>query len=393
MYIRKDHNVQQADKISMPFFVLMLAVAFSNFLGLGSYILLALCAGFFIWNYYWIRIPGSVWPIVIFACLFFMSQIFYGDIKSMFKIFLCPLLWIMGYNLEKNPKIHVILRIAAILAMGMVIHGIANYYYNTVQGVSMAGATKKDVWSGEGFAATGQAVLFTPFLSLFIWLVFAQRKRWIKISVMILFCICAMYAIQLGSRTFLLLTMLSVALGILFYAQKRGKSGKILLAVLAFVGIFVILYSADISGLRTYIEESYLFHRMDREEGFYDLLGNGRFYFKRQYLKYAIQYPWGGSHLRKEIVGSAAHDLWLDIMDEAGIFTALAIFFYTIAVLYRILLCSWKKNLLQDERIALRSYGIIMYVQFFLEPIWQGSPMLLLFFVLVDGMLTRYARV
>ena len=103
-------------------------------------------------------------------------------------------------------------------------------------------------------------------------------------------------------------------------------------------------------------------------------------------------YPWGGSHLSEEIVGAYAHDLWLDIMDEAGIPAALAILVYTITAFYRILILSRNRKVPKDERIALRSYAIIMCAQFFVEPIWQGSPMLLLFFVLIDGMLTRYIR-
>lgn len=167
---------------------------------------------------------------------------------------------------------------------------------------------------------------------------------------------------------------------------------QILLAALVLAGIFAIMYSTDAFGLRTYIEGSYLFRRMNGEKGFYDLSGNGRFYYKKKYLENAFMYPWGGDHLREEVVGSYAHDLWLDIMDEAGILTALAILVYTITAFYRILMLPRKKNLPQDESVALRSYAIIMCAQFFVEPIWQGSPMLLLFFVLIDGMLSKYVR-
>lgn len=392
MHIRRKYSVQQEDRISAPLFVSMLAVAFSNLLGLGSYMLLALCAVFFVWNYYRIKIPVSAFPITIFACLYFFFQINDDGISSIFKIFLCPLLWIVGYNLEKNPRMRVILKIAAIFAMGMAIHGVANYYYNTVNAFNMAMAMKMDVWTGEGMAATGQAVLFTPFLSVLIWLVFAGKKRWIKVGAVILFLCSLMYSIQLGSRTFLLLMVLSVVLGVAFYAQKQDKGMKILFAALVLAGTFAILYSTDTFGLRTYIEGSYLIRRMNEEQGFFNLSENGRFYFKRKYLENILLYPWGGSHLREEIVGAYAHDLWLDIMDEAGIPAALAILVYTITAFYRILILSRNRKVPKDEKIALRSYAIIMCAQFFVEPIWQGSPMLLLFFVLIDGMLTRYVR-
>lgn len=392
MHIRKKRSIESEDRISAPLFIFMLAVAFSNFLGLGSYMLLALCAVFLIWNYYKIKIPISAFPIFIFACLYFVFLINYSDIKSIFKIFLCPLLWLVGYNLEKLPRTRQILKISGILAMGMAFHGLVNYYYNTVNGVSMSAVTKMDVWSGEGFAATGQAALFTPFLSLCTWLFFAKQKRWVKIGSIILFFCSLMYSIQLGSRTFLLLTVLSVVLAVLFYAQKRGKGMRILLAVLIVAGVFAIMYFTDAFGLRTYIQGSYLFRRMAKEKSFYDLSGNGRFASKKKYLENAFLYPWGGNHLREEIAGSYAHDLWLDIMDEAGIITALAILVYTLMALYRILILARNKKVPPDERVALYSYAIIIYAQFFVEPIWQGSPMLLLFFIFVDGMLSKLIR-
>lgn len=390
MHIRISHSAQSEDKISSPFFVFMLAAAFSNLLGWGSYILLGLSAVFFVWNYYKIKIPVSVFPIAIFACLYFLFRLNSDEINSIFKIFLCPLLWIVGYNIEKLPRIRVVLKIAAILALGMAIHGVLNYYYNTVMGVTMSISLKKDVWTGEGLAATGQAALFTPFLSLFIWLVFAKQERWVKIGTIILFLCALMYAIQLGSRTFLLLTLLSIVLGVLCYAQKRGKGMQILLAFLVFAVVFAILYSTDTFGLRTYIRGSYLIRRMAVEKGFYALAENGRFYYKKEYLKNALLYPWGGSHLLEDVVGAYAHDLWLDMMDEAGIITALAILNYTIIACFRILILCGKKRIPQDEKIALYSYAVIIYAQFFAEPIWQGSPMLLLFFIFVDGMLSKF---
>ena len=388
MHIRRIHSIYRNNRIDAPFFTFLFAVGFSNLLGLGSYMLLVLCGIYFTWNYCRVKIPASVFPILLFSCLYFVFQIGYGDTLGTFKIFLCPLLWLVGYNFDRFSDVRAILKTAAILALGMAVHGLANYYYNTVAGISMGEMTKMDIWTGEGTAATGQAVLFTPFLALFTWLVFAEQKRWIKAGVLLLFFCALMYSIQLGSRTFLLLAILSVLPGVLFSAQKRGIGLKILLAAAVLAAIVAVLYSKDTFGLRTYIEGSYLFRRMAVEKGFYHLSENSRFHYKKKYLENAFRYPWGGSHLHRDVVGAYAHDLWLDILDEAGILTALAILIYTTIAFCRILLLSQSKKSARDESVALRSYAMIMGAQFFVEPIWQGSPQLLLYFVMIDGMLS-----
>ena len=385
--------------VSSKYLLLMLAVAMSNFMGFGSYLLLAIGLLFLLFHYDSAKVSASVLPLLLFSCIYFLFTLYYQGLLGAAQIFVCPLLWIVGYNLPEAKRFYTIFAVIAVMAVGMCFHGLANYVYNIVQGVSMFSATKVDVWTGEGAAATGQAAHFTMFLGCLFWLVIVQKRKWIRVTSIGVFLCALLYAIQLGSRSFIVLCLLTAFTGIGVYIMRKGKSKqkiRLLLALCFLVAIIAVVYITDMWGLRTYIEGGYMVRRAAKGQSLGKIFTDTRITLKIEYFKRLFVYPWGGGKVSSEIVGSYeytggyAHDLWLDMFDEAGILALVALVIYTIASIYRIVAVRNDSRVLPDEKIALVCYAITVFAQFCVEPIWQGSPMLFLSFVLIDGMMAKY---
>ena len=151
-----------------------------------------------------------------------------------------------------------------------------------------------------------------------------------------------------------------------------------------------ISYGKNYFGLRTLIENSYLSYRMDWDrQSFFALFQNERFQLKLTYLKNLLEYPWGGRKM-SSFAGNYAHDLWLDIFNEVGIIPMIGITLYTVLALLRLSKVRKDRRLSSKERIAITCYSLIIYAQFFVEPIWQGAPLLLCSFMIIDGMLAKF---
>ncbi|MBP3683456.1 MAG: hypothetical protein J6J12_00630 [Oscillospiraceae bacterium] len=391
MVEKTSHGVEDR---SSSFLLLMLAVAVSNVLGRGSYLLLAVGAAYFLLHYYSMKVPDAVVPLLVFSCIYCLFSITSQGIVNAAQIFICPLLWLVGYNLPEAKRISGVFTLVAVLAAGQTAHGLLNYGYNILENVSMGSATKLDIWTGEIQAATGQAAQFTMFLASFFWLTAVQERRWLRVGAVAVFLCTLLYAVQLGSRSFLVLAVLSAGTGILLSWLRRNPLGmKLLLWMLLGAAVILVLYSRNIWGLRTYMEGSFLYRRNSLGQNFSAMLTDGRFHLKKVYLENLLRYPWGGNVIRERIAGGYAHDLWLDTFGEAGLPALAVLLVYTAAAFFRIVRAGKLCTVSSNEQTALMCYGVVIFAQFCAEPIWQGCPMLLYSFVLTDGMLVRLISV
>ena len=195
----------------------MLAVAVSNFRLAGIYMLLAISLLFGIVYYDRIKIPMTAVPLMLFACTYFLFAMPYAGIVSAAKIFVCPLVWLMGYNALEARKMNTIFRVAMVLALGMVFHGLLNYLHNVISGTSFNTGRTYDIWSGTISAATAQAINFTLFLSILPWLLLVGDGHKTKYTSLLLLGAAILYGIQIGSRTFLVLCGIAVAFCVLIY--------------------------------------------------------------------------------------------------------------------------------------------------------------------------------
>lgn len=370
----------------------LLVIAVSDFRLIGVYMLFAISIGFMLLQFSSIKIPGSSFSVVAFASSYFLCSIPHDSLMTAAKILVCPLLWIMGYNLPHSRNMQSILRVISVLAFGMAVHGLANYIYNLSIGVVFSTGVTYDFWSKAQSGATGQALNFTLFLSLLPWLVMMQPGKWKRMFFALMFLCATMYGIQLGSRTYVIMCGLVGIVTLVSLIQKKQRKAVlvILFALLALGAVFGVMYLRNVGGLRDLFESSYLAYRMERNTDlFASMLNNDRIRLKKVYLQNLFNYPWGGNHLLK-IYENYAHELWLDIFDDAGLLPLVAVAFYSLTALRRLNKVRKHVCLTVEERVTILCYTVVIFAQFFVEPIWQGVPILLCCFVLIDGMIAKF---
>lgn len=285
------------------------------------------------------------------------------------------------------------------LAIGAAIHGIANFFYNISVGVDMSLGRTYDFFSGSLSAATGQATYFTMLVAISFWMIFLQRNLWARLLGALLYITALLYDVQLGGRTFLVLSVLALPIGLLLYCffvargsqADRKKVFRTLLLVICIVSLAIIAFNSNFLGIKDIYEDSYLYKRLEIYNAT-DLDSDSRFFRKAQYFKLVPEYLFGGNHISVDEDLGYAHELWLDIYDDAGMITYILIVLYTGASLIRFIKAAKMKKTELLHKVCLLSFCSIMMLQFFVEPILQGAPMLLYSYIVVDGMLASYLR-
>jgi hypothetical protein len=321
----------------------------------------------------------------------------YNSILVGFKMIIFPCSYYLGSNFqfEKNERDfkEIIVDIAAFMAL----HLIVNFFYNLrTMGLDLfAHNVFKDAFSGEISAATGQIAYAFVFCSIVGYLLFMNHSFWKKIIYILMFFVMLIYNIALGGRTFFLLSFLSIVIGVFVYIKNKKMSMvsvKILIGVGMLIGLLFLIYTMDVFGVKSTVQQSYFYERFFAETDYsVGVFSDSRLSIKGEYLKHLLDYPFGGGAISDK-VGYYAHELWLDTYDAAGIIPFVLIIVYSIASAVGIFKFSRREDVNSEERMLLISFLVTMVVSFFLEPIISGAPMVLAAYCFINGVITSKAR-
>lgn len=385
-------NVIKNNKTS-ALFLLLFALAASNFMLYGAYLFIAVGLLYLAVSQKSVVIQKAVIPVFLFALFYFIFTTPSGSLWSGLKIFACPLLWLVGYSMPDGKSADGILRVSMYLAMGMAVHGALNLIFNLFVGIKLSSGVSLDIWSGVVSSATGQLINFSLFVAFAGGLVFFGKNKLVKIGAILFYLLTLYYDVQIGGRTFLVLSLISFAgagLCYLYYTAKwknLKKTVTVVTTLLIVVLLLIFCFQNNVFGIKDIYENSYLYQRFDYY-GADNIISDSRLSLKRSYLENIEASLWGGRNLKNKVVGSYAHDLWLDTYDEAGILTLLALLIYTVMAVWRV----WKVirgNIEFKYKAWLGVYIVVVMLQFFVEPILQGAPMLLFSFIMIDGMMAK----
>ena len=374
-----------------------LFLAVSNFMLLGVYILLFLSLVFFL-NRGKVPFANAVLPLLLFSAAYFFAVLIHGDsVISAAKIFVCPLIWLMSYTAARNKDMGEIKRLFVTLSLGMAIHGVINFLYNSFLGTNLQAGLSYDFWSQAYSPSTGQAVNFTLLVAIAFWMIFLQKdSKAITIIGIVVLVIATIYDVSIGGRTFLLLIVIALGISLIMYISFsftdktfRRRIVPMLLVILFLIVLGIILYQRDAFGIRSAYERSYLYVRLTYHNAG-DLRGNDRIEKKLEYISNASKYLWGGNFLSKKEGFGYAHELWLDTYDDAGIVAYIFIVIYTFISGSHFVKVGKSKIVDHRWRIAIITILIIVMLQFFVEPILSGSPMLFYSYIIMDGALARW---
>lgn len=279
------------------------------------------------------------------------------------------------------------------IAFFMALHAMLNMAYNYSQlGIlAIAERTAYDFWTQDISASTGQASKLTPFIACSFYLIFYNKNMALRILSIILLFATIMFDLGLAGRSALVLLLFSIVLSYLIgtvRAKKAGSSAKVLMFVALAVAALIMAYSINLFGIQEILEESSFNQRFNSPSG-QNINEDDRTRRKLIFLSHLFDYPFGGQHLCYDLNVGHAHDLWLDTFDMAGLLPLFLLIGYTISSIFRAYRF-YKRPVNPYIATLVLTFFIIMNIQFCLEPIIEGSPKLLIYYCMIDGMISQY---
>ena len=330
--------------------------------------------------------------MAILLIVFSLALILFSDISGILKngIFtairnlIYPLIYIIGYNIySKEDSDNKFQNIMIFVGLGSFLHYILNMFINT----EAEGRNTKDIWSADVLSATGQAALCCIAIGIFGALLYSKRKPIYKILAIAGLVSVLVYNLVLAGRTLIVLMLIVLIAGFLYYSiLYKTKRFKTILPICFVALFFVWAIRFNWFGIGDYVFDSNLFERFTEETTINS--SSGRTDFKLEYLKYILIYPFGGGKIYNE-VGRYAHDLLLDLYSDAGIIAAFIILVILLISLKNTFKVFKNKNISTDLKMLVFCVYIVIYIQFFLEPIMAGMPWLLALFLFYNGMISR----
>ena len=330
--------------------------------------------------------------MAILLIVFSLALILFSDISGILKngIFtairnlIYPLIYIIGYNIySKEDSDNKFQNIMIFVGLGSFLHYILNMFINT----EAEGRNTKDIWSADVLSATGQAALCCIAIGIFGAVLYSKRKPIYKILAIAGLVSVLVYNLVLAGRTSVALMLIVLVAGFGYYSVLNKTRRLKTILPICFVAFFIVLaIRFNWCGIGDYVFDSNLFERFTEETTINS--SSGRTDFKLEYLKYILIYPFGGGKIYNE-VGRYAHDLLLDLYSDAGIIAAIIILVILLISLKNTFKVFKNKNISTDMKMLVFCVYIVIYIQFFLEPIMAGMPWLLALFLFYNGMISR----
>lgn len=329
------------------------------------------------------------------SCLFFFSVfcIIFSDsvslsIKGLVIQFIFLMCYIVGYNfVEKHDSIEIQERklgiVLKILMLGNVIHFLLNLFINLN---SITTRNTIDFWTGQVMSATGQSVLACLAIAIGCAVIFSDCKYKTKFMSCSILVFVIFYNFILAGRAIFAMLIIVFILAYMNYLI-LGKNKKIrkLAGVILFCSILIIAYEQNFMNLKSMIEQSNFYNRFWNSYTTENILEDGRLSLKAEYIKQFLEHPWGGNYSKNDI-GFYAHDLLLDIYDDAGILAFVVMTGYVMSTMMNLFRTMKSKHLNFFTKQVVLCVYIAIYIEFFLEPIIAGVPWLLAEFCLIDGL-------
>ena len=375
---------------------LLLFLGAANFLNLFYYwIFIAFVFFLMFWRSDKVRINLDFLLLFLMSCgIAAFSKTYQLQLTTIAGQFIYPICYLIGRNLsqtqsnthdefEYTVRQKRLIRYFVIISAGMFAHLMVNMVFNFGSSVFR---NTLDFWSGEVMSATGQAALACYPLGIIPVVFLIKTKPIHKAFALFAFCVIMVYNLMLAGRTILVMAGVVFFLTFLYAMVQTGKISllfKMLFLVSGLVALLIVAYQSNVFGFRDYIQETNLYERMflmSNEVAYGD---TSRLDLKIMHLQNMGNNLLGGANSR--IRFGYAHDLLLDMYDEAGIVPfVFALIFMTSAV-YKWVRCLASKRLQDSTKMFIVSLYTALFLEFCLEPIIIGVPWTFAYFCFACG--------
>ena len=367
---------------------IMLALVSLNIFSRGSIVLVLFC----VLNLFYIKsvkftFEGMLFIFMSFAIIASVSM--FGNAgwgTELIKAFNYSLPYIVGYcgYLKAENKEKYMRRTLFAIFAGYFLQILITYIQNMQTGIE--NRIIINIWTGEEVAATLVGLLSAYVIAYSVSNLLYSPGAFSKISSAVGLVSVILINMQTATRTpFILIIMLVAVLLLLGFAANENKNYGHLLTFAFLAILLFFLFELDLFGVKTAVINSPLMQRFE-QEGMETTRGE----IAKKYFEQMFIYPWGGMKAF-EIVGNNAHNLWQQVYDLYGVFSALFLVIVTIFILVKFLQLIFIKHKTSLEYTLISIYLIIL-TQMLLEPVATGYPILFWTFLLVHGMTTGYYK-
>lgn len=346
-----------------------------NYIVMGTFVLLLIFKRF--------RINFGNLITLITLLMFSISWFIFSDGHEIAGICL-PLCYLIGCNIDEHDEKGItkfILLVAISLALYTTLFFINNAILNGITSYNVD--NQPNIWTGRPLWPTNIMLYSSLFYSCFGYVAFSSNEISMKFRVLfcIVFAINAFYALMLSRRAALLMIILSVFFSFVYklIVDKDANKRKLLkiaivICSLGIIGISAVLisYKFNIFGFKYFLRNTDLYVRFIRPANIAMFFrDSGRSELRIKYLSHFFDYLWGGGKIH-DIVGNYAHDLWLDVYDEAGLISFILIILYTIIFGCRLIKNIFNKSVSINFRMMSVALLVCCIAQLFLEPIMEA---------------------
>lgn len=288
---------------------------------------------------------------------------------------------IIEFTKEDNKQKYIMKCIIAIL-IGFFIHAMLNFSIN----IGSESRNTIDFWSGNIMSATLQGTLLTPILSLILFTFVYINKKSIKVVMIIFFALALAYDMIIATRSVIIITILVFVISLISYIVLENKirnKFKIILMILVSILIVSIMYNENVLEIRTKVEKSNLFSRIENAEIETKNSDNARINAQIDAIKQILDYPFGAPENVLWGGLSYAHNMWFDVAKRTGIipFSLLIIFF--LSNIYSLIRIIRNTDISTKLKMLLISVYMCFLLIFLVEPILQGMPIIFIAFCII----------
>ena len=277
---------------------------------------------------------------------------------------------------------HVLKNVIFIVSGSNLIHGILNLI-KTPKAEIWFEQNIMDIWTGSKVTATLNGAFFTGAIVLFCWLLF-KKGAINKIFSICMVAIIVWSSTKTAERTLILnfiLTLIVYLGGKVIFEKSKHKALlrciKYFLIVLGALVVLVVVFVNDIGGIQTLFLETSLGKRLTMLDS---LMQDGRSSASREVLNALWKNPFG--HYGDMFY---AHNLVIDIGRLCGIIPMSIMVIYLIRILIRLFKLCKNQHMTFDIRLITFVFYFAYLVNFMLEPVLEGMPMMFIAFCIVNG--------
>jgi O-antigen ligase len=241
-------------------------------------------------------------------------------------------------------------------------------------------------WNGKGMKATLMSAYLTFNMCLPILFLIKQRKIPLLLQLLAgaIFVISLLCVFRLGSRTQLVICVLSIVLSLLFVVPRQTVKANTQLFFFLLVMTFLVLKFVPLNLNADYL--SVLGSRLQESNN--TASAGGRTALWTQAVENLFVYPlgWHTENVR------FAHNLWLDVARYAGLIPLTLLLIFTVRSLR-----NTYKAVRKGPNALLLNTTILVFTMasmliFFVEPIMEGLFFLFTIFCLFQGIINNYLK-